>query len=218
MFLGRLTYRFTLLLSCLILFLCAPASAETPTPEAQNGILDLRQQSITENITLNGEWLFYWNQLLESPAQINQAGLKVPVPKIWTKYDINGKSYPSAGFATYQLTVLLPKNAGLLRISMPEVYTSYKLTINGQVVSTNGRVGKKASDSEPQWQNKDVDLQLGADTLNMLLQISNYCQAHFYRSQGIRQAGPEAYRGFRLTLKWLSVHGWTVLPGPLPLR
>lgn len=174
MCLGRLTYRFTLLLSCLILFLCAPASAETPTPQAQNGILDLRKHNITENITLNGEWLFYWNQLLESPAQINQAGLKVPVPKLWTRYDFNGKSYPSAGFATYQLTVLLPKNAGLLRISMPEVYTSYKLIINGQVVSTNGRVGKTASDSEPQWQNKDIDLQLGADTLNMLLQISNF--------------------------------------------
>jgi signal transduction histidine kinase len=153
---------------------CAPALAAAPPIEAKNGLLDLRNQTISENITLNGEWLFYWNQLIDSPEQINEPGLKVQMPKLWTSYKINEKTYPSTGYATYKLTVLLPKNTGLLRISMPEVYTSYKLIINGEVVSTNGTVGRTKAEAAPEWINKDVDLQLGSDTLNILLQIANF--------------------------------------------
>jgi signal transduction histidine kinase len=153
---------------------CAPAFAAAPPIEAKNGVLDLRNQTISENITLNGEWLFYWNQLINSPEQINEPGLKVQVPKLWTSYKINEKTYPSTGYATYRLTVLLPENTGLLRISIPEVYTSYKLIINGEVVAANGKVGRSEAETVPQWINKDVDLKLGADTLNMLLQIANF--------------------------------------------
>lgn len=169
-----LLYRFTLFLSSLIMLFCLPALAGPAPIEAKNGILDLRNQNISENITLNGEWLFYWNKQVEDPGQINQPGLKVPVPKLWTNYNFTEKSYPAFGFATYKLTVLLPPNAGLLRISMPEVYTSYKLIINGEVVASNGKVGKSKAESKPAWINKDVDLQLGADTLNILPQISNF--------------------------------------------
>jgi signal transduction histidine kinase len=153
---------------------CAPALAAARPIEAKNGLLDLRNQTISENITLNGEWLFYWNQLIDSPEQINEPGLKVQMPKLWASYKINEKTYPSTGYATYKLTVLLPKNTGLLRISMPEVYTSYKLIINGEVVATNGKVGRTKAEAAPEWINKDVDLKLGADTLNMLLQIANF--------------------------------------------
>lgn len=174
MFPGRLTYRSILFLSSLIMLFCAPAFAAAPPIEAKNGVLDLRNQTISENITLNGEWLFYWNQLIDSPEQINEPGLKVQMPKLWTSYKIDEKTYPSTGYATYKLTVLLPKNTGLLRISMPEVYTSYKLIINGEVVSTNGKVGRTKAEATPEWINKDVDLQLGSDTLNILLQIANF--------------------------------------------
>jgi signal transduction histidine kinase/CheY-like chemotaxis protein len=174
MLLGRLTTCFRLLLSSLILLIYAPAFAGASTPAARNGILDLRNQTISENITLNGEWLFYWNELIEAPEQISQPGVKVPVPKLWTSYNINDKTYPSTGFATYRLTVLLPKNAGLLRISMPEVYTSYRLIINGALVAANGSVGKTAAEAKPEWINKDIDLELNTDTLNMLLHISNF--------------------------------------------
>lgn len=174
MFPGRLTYRSILFLSSLIMLFCAPALAAAPPIEAKNGLLDLRNQTISENITLNGEWLFYWNQLIDSPEQINEPGLKVQMPKLWTSYKINEKTYPSTGYATYKLTVLLPKNTGLLRISMPEVYTSYKLIINGEVVATNGKVGRTKAEAAPEWINKDVDLQLGSDTLNILLQIANF--------------------------------------------
>ena len=33
-------------------------------PVAKNGVLDLRSAPLTDKIELNGEWLFYWQQLL----------------------------------------------------------------------------------------------------------------------------------------------------------
>lgn len=170
----QLTYRSTRYLFFLMLLSCGAAFGHAPNVEAKNGILDLRKQTFSENVTLGGEWLFYWNELIEDHQQASKPGVKVQVPKLWTSYDFDGKSYPSFGYATYKLTVLLPKNAGLLRISMPEVYTSYKLIINGAVVAQNGRVGKNAAEAAPEWINKDVDLDLGVDTLNVLLQISNF--------------------------------------------
>lgn len=174
MLFAPLTYRSVRLLFFFALLFCGAAFGSAPAVEAKNGVLDLRNETITNNITFNGEWLFYWNELIEDHHQVSKPGVKVRVPKLWTSYDFDGKTYPSFGYATYKLTVLLPKNAGLLRISMPEVYTSYKLIINGAVVAHNGRVGRTAAEAAPEWLNKDVDLDVHVDTLNMLLQISNF--------------------------------------------
>jgi signal transduction histidine kinase len=174
MLLGRLTYRSISFLFVFVLLSFRAALANAPAIEAKAGTLDLRNQTISENITLNGEWLFYWNELLDCTDQVTKPGLVVPVPKIWNSYNIDGKTYPSFGYATYKLTVLLPEKSGLLRISMPEVYTSYKLIINGAVVAHNGKVGRSAAEAAPEWINKDVDLPMDIDTLNILLQISNF--------------------------------------------
>ena len=176
MYLGRLTYRLLFLLGFFVLLACSAFGNSEPVM-AKDGILDLRNQSITENINFNGEWLFHWNQLISSPKDIHQPAIKVHSPGLWTNYDINGRKYPSYGYATYQLTVLLPKNRGIYRITMPEVYTAYRMIINGVDVASNGKVGKTASTAAPQWLPKDIDLAPGVDTLNILLQISNFVHA-----------------------------------------
>jgi hypothetical protein len=51
-----------LLLCCSTIYSCVQGNGVAPV--AKNGIIDLRQQSFPENIALNGQWLFYWNQLL----------------------------------------------------------------------------------------------------------------------------------------------------------
>lgn len=170
----QLLFVVSLLFFASLLLFGSHAIGSTEKPRAKGGILDLRNQTISENIDLNGEWLFYWNELLDDPADQKKTGLKVEVPGLWTRYNLEDKSYPAFGFATYKLTVLLPENTDLLRISMPEVYTSYRLIVNGAVVAENGQVGKSAAASAPEWVMKDVDLQPGVDTLQMLLQISNF--------------------------------------------
>lgn len=149
------------------------AATETTVPVAKNGVIDLRSQTLNQKIPLNGEWIFYWNQLINPGDLKNGSGSIVDFPYRWTD-QVNGKSLPAMGYATYSLTILLPKTDDYLRIAMPEVYSAYKLYINGYKVASNGNVSKTAEGFVPYWEIKMVEIPRGTDTLNLLLQIANF--------------------------------------------
>lgn len=164
-------YSALLLLCCLTNYGFA---AETTVQLAKGGIIDLRAQSMDGKIALNGQWLFYWGQLIGPNDHLKHKGELVDFPYRWTDRSASGKTYPSYGYATYRLTVLLPKNTPSLRLSMPEVYSAYRLFINEQEVASNGRVARTATDFIPYWENKIIEIPQHADTLNILLQIANF--------------------------------------------
>lgn len=149
------------------------AMTDAPVPAAKGGIIDLREQSLDEKIALNGEWIFYWQQLIGPADRSPGIGELVNFPFRWT--DKTGKKkYPSFGYATYQLTVLLPKKAAPLRLAMPETYSAYRLFINDQEVAVNGRVAKTAKDFTPYWEGKILEIPNHTDTLHILLQVANF--------------------------------------------
>ena len=49
----------------LLNFGCVFGYSEPALPVAIGGTIDLSRQSFSKNVSLNGEWEFYWNQLLE---------------------------------------------------------------------------------------------------------------------------------------------------------
>ncbi|MDO8993221.1 MAG: ATPase, partial [Daejeonella sp.] len=117
-------------------------------PNAKNGILDLRKSRLTDIISLDGEWHFYWNQLIGSRSNQaqNQKYQIVNFPFRWENYELNGKKLPSYGYASYKLTILLPKTTEPLRIIVPEMYSAFSLFINGKKVAKNGRVSDNEED------------------------------------------------------------------------
>lgn len=169
--LNKCFYSVWLMLCCLTS--CVFANSDAEVPIAKDGVIDLRGQNLKEQISLDGEWLFYWNQLL-NPNEIKPTnGRLVDFPYLWTD-KVDGKSLPAFGYATYSLTILLPKKDEYLRIAMPEAYSAYKLYINGREAQSNGKVDSLASNSIPYWENNIVEVPRGADTLNILLQVSNF--------------------------------------------
>jgi len=148
-------------------------------PDAKNGILDLRKTPITEIISLDGEWKFYWNQLIDSGSnQVqNQKYEIVNFPFRWENYVLDGKKLPSFGYASYTLTVILPKSIEPLRIIVPEMYSAYSLFINGKKVAKNGQVSDKEKNFIPYWQYQTVDLIDSPDTLNIILQVANFAHS-----------------------------------------
>ena len=76
---------------------------------SKKGVLDLRKSSFSEKIPLNGEWYFYWNQLLSPRKENVSKGTIVDFPMTWNKHEQIGKKLPAIGYASYSLTVLLPK-------------------------------------------------------------------------------------------------------------
>jgi signal transduction histidine kinase/CheY-like chemotaxis protein len=164
---------FSLAVSLLLIsFTAKPAERRQEIPQAKQGVIDLRSQSFSDALPLDGEWIFYWNKLL-SPEEVSRQKAELsPFPMKWK--DIKGKNLSAFGCATYKLTVLLPKTDVPLMIAIQDVYTAYRLFLNGKPVAANGRVGTSEKTSVPYWEYKAVDVPAATDTLVLVLQISNF--------------------------------------------
>ncbi|RZM27844.1 MAG: ATPase, partial [Pedobacter sp.] len=151
----------------------APCYAQnTGFPLAESGLIDLRGQSFSREIPLDGKWQFFWKQLVP-PNDTTKSDILVDFPSKWTENN-NGKVYPSFGYATYKLKVLLPRTKEPLRIVMPEVFCAYKLYVNDQLSASNGKVSTTEEGFQPYWEYRSVDIKEGIDTLHITLQIANF--------------------------------------------
>lgn len=170
----------TKIFTAAILFVCLISVSTTNAqsiPVAQNGVIDLRNIDFkTTSITLNGNWAFYWNRLIQ-PDSIKPTNTFIEYPKIWNNLTLNGLQLSSTGYATYSLKVLLPKNRNELALSIPDVYASYRLYINGTLFSSNGKPDTSKATSEAKWVTKTIPLQTEKDSLILVLQIANYWHA-----------------------------------------
>ncbi len=169
-------------------FLCGCAGASssgrpgyfTESPQARDGVLDLRGWNWSHHrpIGLVGDWAFYWRQLLEptdfADNNMPPSSTFVELPSSWNGYEIDGERLSGAGYATYYLRVLLDSAGQPLAFKMPEFETAYVLYVNGQVVSANGLVGTTPATSYPQWLPRVATFVPERDTLDIVLQISNF--------------------------------------------
>lgn len=171
-----------LFLRLISLFLIGISSASCmaggqPGPMAQKGVLDLRRLDLADGpIALDGEWGFFWQQLL-GPDQLPAAGTPAftPFPSLWKDLRLNGKPLPSQGYATYTLTILLPKKRPRIGMEVPDVYCTYKLFVNGVVQVQNGQPGTTARNSVPFWTTRTIALPPGEpDSLVLVLQVANF--------------------------------------------
>lgn len=128
--------RTLLILFCSLVFLLIGCSDERlQSPKAEQGILDLREWSFSEQgqVELNGEWAFYWEELLE-PVDFHEDTYVVDVklkemPNTWDGHEINGSTLTKYGYATYRLEIWLDESevGELKALRMPEVFSSYHL-------------------------------------------------------------------------------------------
>jgi signal transduction histidine kinase len=162
-----------------IFFCCIPlkgiAQTEKTAVVAKDGVIDLRHQSFDEKIPLDGEWRFYWQQFINPKDTLNpDKGVLVKFPFKWNGSVINGKELPAFGYATYKLTILLPKGDRRLRLSIPDMYCAYRLFVNGEELASNGKVSTSKKGFEPQWMYNGINLRRNVDTVKLVLQVANF--------------------------------------------
>src|SRR6478735_8408277 len=76
------------------------------SPEAENGILDLRGQNLDEAIELRGSWEFIWQKLL-GPADwplYEDDKVTATIPGSW---NLHKRDFPIDGYGSYRLQVLI---------------------------------------------------------------------------------------------------------------
>ncbi len=144
--------------------------------QSNNAYYDLSRSDFDNNVfALYGNWEFYWKKLL-TPDQIKNTRTKqyVNVPSTWTAYKINNQYLPSFGYATYHIRVKLPEDYHNIALSTHGIFTSYKLFVNGQLIDENGKVGTDKKHQKGTWLPKTYIIHSNSDTLDIVLQVSNF--------------------------------------------
>lgn len=175
------------LLGCLLI---SSFSSAQKAVQVEKGILDLRdwQVEAQPSFFLNGEWNFYWQELL-SEKEIKQkaTSIYIPVPGSWSSILTNEQSYPSKGYATYHLEVILPPNfREELALKMPSLGTACRLLVNDELLFEVGKVSKSPEGATPEYYTKDIHFTPKGDSLHIIIQVSNYHHRKGGLWEGIR--------------------------------
>lgn len=154
---------------------------------ATNGILELGLTNVLDqnNIKLQGNWEFYWNQLLE-PKDFKESNkiakpIFIKVPKSWASQKMNGSKIPAAGYATYRLVVHKKPDTqkSIYALNVSTVFSSYKIWVNGKQIASVGKVGKTKNESSPRFSYQDIPFVLdpaegSTDNIEIIFQVSNF--------------------------------------------
>ena len=156
---------------------------------ASNGVLDLSGWDWEEQpvIKIDGEWEFYWNQLLtpDDFRSINTAAQNklITLPRAWNNYDLGGQTLSGSGLATFRLCI---KNPGdkVLAIKMPRIFTSFRMWENGNLLAQAGKVSDDSKQIVPQYLPQVHYIQTNTDTIELVIQVAN----SRHRSGGILES------------------------------
>ncbi|MDN5203760.1 sensor histidine kinase [Fulvivirgaceae bacterium BMA10] len=148
---------------------------------AEKGKIDLSTWNFSGNaIRLDGEWELYWNQLLE-PEDFSKDATQInswqDLPQIWNDLDLPNKQPGGMGFATYRLSVQMGQNPPQMAMQVPSIYGSYKLWLNGELISENGLVGDDRETSELKWLPLTHAALFQSGENELIMQVSNFQHA-----------------------------------------
>ena len=121
------------ILTILLAFFLTPACAQV--------VLDFSQHNFAAGKAgLNGQWEFYWDQLL-SPEDLKSGALPADLLYVPSSWSHDGK-YSNLGKGTYRVTVILPEgNKTDLSFYFPPVRCAAKVWVNGVLKDSIGMVG-----------------------------------------------------------------------------
>ncbi|MCE7996407.1 MAG: response regulator [Roseivirga sp.] len=169
-----------LVLFCLVLTCLWTNTFAQGELRADKGILDLSGESLSGNSFLvKGEVEFYWHSLL-APAALDSTSSPVSFfpdfPDTWNEKIINGDSLTANGYATYRFRIILPADAVDTKLGfyVQDMYSAYKLFINGREAASNGVVAERKEEYIPYWLPGTSTFIAPSDTLTVVLQIANF--------------------------------------------
>ncbi len=162
-------------------------------PRAEKGVTDLTGWDFAADgsLRLNGEWEFYWQQLLTradfdsaaqliNPRHFQSAGDLVmpqmdgyfPIPGSWNGYEVNGAPLDGNGYATFRLKVKLP-GPGEYGLRLLTMSTAYRIWIN-DATGAVGQVGRTKAEMTPQYGVNIIRVQTAQPELDIILQVANF--------------------------------------------
>ncbi|MCG6153387.1 sensor histidine kinase [Leptospira bandrabouensis] len=132
------------------------------------------------SIKLDGEWDFYYEKLLDSddfkyPTTILSKEL-MTLPGFWNEKKLIGKVYSPQTYGTFRLHLTLPKKPTNFQWSfyIPHAFTTYRMYLDGYLISENGIVGKTEIETKEYWLPKIVFFTPKSETVEIIIQVANF--------------------------------------------
>lgn len=169
-----------LLIIIVLLLLPRDQGEQKIEPTAVQGVLDLTgwDFEIDGIVNLEGEWEFYWEQLLTSSDFSSESrlpkGQHVLVPNVWTDYQEDGEDYPGDGYATFRLRVVTQEPMDKLSLKIPTISSSCKIMIDDLTIATCGVVAENEERSVSSYAPQIADFQTNTNEFDIIVQVSNY--------------------------------------------
>ncbi len=122
-----------------VLLISSCSDPQEKRPDVEKGFLDLSSWDFEKDglVNLNGQWEFYWEQLLESgDPELNDSirAEYISVPGGWASKSSEGIEYPEFGFATYRLKIKVPDKDSDYSFIFMSIFTSASLWVNGTFI------------------------------------------------------------------------------------
>ena len=150
-----------------------------PGVQPLEGLLVLSEEELAEHdihFLIHG-WAFYPGVLL-TPEELsdNGAGRYMVYTSIGehTRFELPGSDDPH-GCGTYALTLRLPETPASYALELPEIYSAYKLYVDGEL---------KLQEGDPEWETyrpltqSHIVFFEGGGTVTLMLAVSDW--SHFY--------------------------------------
>jgi adenylate cyclase len=173
-------------ITLILLLIIAASCTRVETQLAEKGHLNLASTKFPEDevSNLNGEWEFYWMQLLspdESAIEWSETTSYINIPGTWNNKSESGEQYTAHGYATLRLKITLPEEDHIYALYIPPMLTAYKLWVNGTLLAQNGSVGTEAAKSVPDYHTNIKLFTAHTRETEIICQISNF----HYRKGGM---------------------------------
>ncbi len=185
----------------LIVSYAVVSAPHSPKIESHEGVLDLTQVQVSKNpIPLQGDWTFYWHELLSPEDLLIRSGKDgirdrwIDIPSSWRGYRIEDRQLKGTGFATFKLVIKLSEQDRNERLALrlPTIFHSYKLWVNGELLAAVGEVGREKSGVTPQLATKLVFFQPKQDTVELVMQVANFHHSRGGITKSIELGGSDA--------------------------
>jgi len=175
-FLSKSVFFILLILLCS----CESNTSIKKQPFAEKGILDLKNWDFKKDgvVYLNGNWEFYWNQLIQpkdfrDEKLFNKTGY-FKIPDKWNNHQVNSKTLTGEGYATFRLTIYTDQSIDNIALKITDMGTAYRLWVDGKILLSNGIVGKSRETMKPQYLPDIAVFQSKTGIIQLVLQVSNF--------------------------------------------
>ncbi|WP_438431424.1 ATP-binding protein [Gorillibacterium sp. sgz500922] len=185
--------------SFLLLFglLQATDHEETKLAHSEPGTLDLTDRNFQSDrvVSLDGQWEFYWNQLLKPGSKPVPSPDYIQVPGFW-KQNPQAESDQAKGAATYRLTIKVKPSSLIYGLKISNIRMASTIYVNGEKVGGSGVPALSKSDYTYVNQPYNAFFSVQGDTAEILIHVADFentqggipYHIYFGSAQGIHTA------------------------------